>query len=495
MRKKKLSSISKIILVVILFITSFFICKQVYDWFADIFYTECIDYYKLPKNDEDVKVHESHYDYTLLAESITQNCSSDYEKIRAIYKWLCDNIEYDTNYKIYHADKCYDERKGVCQAYCELFYYIAKAVGVRSEIVSGNTRDNGGLFSEKGHAWIFAYTRKNHGILLDPTWGAGSVDSKKFIRCKNCWHWFNVPPEWMILRHFPNEEEYQLIDAPLSLAEFKKLSCVGESALDFGLDPKQILSEARKNQLALPDFYDEGCGELKIIELPREKELKIGTFYRFKIKLNPQREFALINNQLFVESDEWNYEGDGIYSIRFMPREIGELKFSLFHNNDATWYSCLSYKIACPTKQDWRNVEKYYPLSIPEIKSIENLWENSWKESGIDNYELVQKIRQENVSALPKLYNEKGQKLKIESVPMNYSLIVGQDYLFSFYPESGIDWAITNNNTWYKEWIISNDNKHSMRIIPMQPGKLYLLVKLYDNDNYYWPVFEYEVIK
>ena len=135
-------------------------------------YSECFeetspnykDYYKKPKNDEDIKVHESHYDFTTLAESITQDCNSDYEKIRAIYKWLCDNIEYDTDYRIYHADECYDERKGVCQAYCELFYYLAKSAGVKSEIISGNSRDSEGHFSEKGHAWIFAYTRKNHGI-------------------------------------------------------------------------------------------------------------------------------------------------------------------------------------------------------------------------------------------------------------------------------------------------------------------------------------------
>lgn len=461
--------------------------------YKDVTELQFADYYKPPKADEDIYVHPSHYDYSLVAEAITKGCNTDYEKIRTIYKWLCDNIAYDTDYEIYHADQCYDERKGVCQAYSELFYFIAKCSGIKSEIISGNTRDDKGNYSEKGHAWVFAYTNEDRGILLDPTWGAGSVDGNTFTRRDNCWIWFNVPPEWMILSHFPEEEEYQLIDRPMTLREFKNLSCVGSEALGFGLDPKDIFEKARKHQLALPEFYSEGAGEVELLEFPQETVLKIGEYYRFKIRMKCDKDFTLINNKLFVNKDLWKNEGKGVYSIEFMPREEGDLKFSIMHSDGGLWYTCFSYKIAQPNARDWKIVEEYYPLSIPEVKDVGNLWQERWADAGIDNRELLRRIREQHVLSLPKLFNTDGRNFKIVSVPMNYQLIVGHEYTFSFYPESGDDWVIINNDNWLRDWTISKDKMYSMTIIPSQTGQLKLNVKMKRNDKTYWGVLEYEV--
>ena len=96
---------------------------------------EVDDYRKEHIDSIDMYVHDSHYDYSEVAKSITATCEDDYQKIRAIYKWICDNIAYDTSYSIYSADNCWDAKKGVCQAYCELFYQIAKAANVKAEIV------------------------------------------------------------------------------------------------------------------------------------------------------------------------------------------------------------------------------------------------------------------------------------------------------------------------------------------------------------------------
>ena len=91
--------------------------------------------YKEPNYKHNPYIIKSKYDYSDVTSTITKGCSSDYERICAIYKWICDNISYDTDYKIYDADKCWDERKGVCQAYCNLFYHMAKSVDIRVEIV------------------------------------------------------------------------------------------------------------------------------------------------------------------------------------------------------------------------------------------------------------------------------------------------------------------------------------------------------------------------
>ena len=130
------------------------------------------DYFKLPEPDDSIYVSKTTFDWTEAAKDIVGDAKTNYQKIRAIYEWVCGNIDYDTTYSIFTADECVEKQKGVCQAYCEVFYQLAKAVGVRVEIVGGLSKDFKGHVDDKGHAWVFAYTRENHGMLLDPTWGA-----------------------------------------------------------------------------------------------------------------------------------------------------------------------------------------------------------------------------------------------------------------------------------------------------------------------------------
>lgn len=52
------------------------------------------------------------YDYSQVAQQITQGCTTDYDRAKAIYRWLCANISYDTSYSIYTADDCWDRKRG-----------------------------------------------------------------------------------------------------------------------------------------------------------------------------------------------------------------------------------------------------------------------------------------------------------------------------------------------------------------------------------------------
>jgi transglutaminase/protease-like cytokinesis protein 3 len=128
------------------------------------------DYYKQPCDSDSITaIHPSNYDYSELAKEIVNGCDDDYQRLKAIYGWICENIDYDTKFAIYSADKCIEAKRGTCQAYCELFYQIAKALNIRTEIIKGKAKDDNGYIDSGGHAWIFAYTRENHGILMDPT--------------------------------------------------------------------------------------------------------------------------------------------------------------------------------------------------------------------------------------------------------------------------------------------------------------------------------------
>ena len=63
----------------------------------------------------------SKYDWSGITKGIVKGCTTEKQKARAIYNYICENISYDTNYQIYHVDQCWEQKKGVCQAYSELF--------------------------------------------------------------------------------------------------------------------------------------------------------------------------------------------------------------------------------------------------------------------------------------------------------------------------------------------------------------------------------------
>lgn len=407
--------------------------------------------------------------------------------------WLCNNIEYDTSYKIYHADECFDNKKGVCNAYSELFYYMANSIGIDSEIVSGYTRDENGEIQQPGHAWVFAYTRKNHGILLDPTWGAGSTSKDgKFIKRENPLHWYNVDPKWMILSHFPKDEQYQLLDKPVSVELFKSFQKIDESYLDYGLSVDRAYEAIIHKSLSLPKFFSSAIGHIEIIDIPQKSTLSIGDVYTFSIRLlNPNTDFTIINDNIWVKKDEWNSLGKGAYSIEFMPRNEGEVSLSIYNNNDNQWYNFVKYNINEPSELNWQNVERVYPLSVPEAKNIKNLQPDNWETIGVGPQKMLNVIRKDNIKELPDLFVSKGQKLKIESIPMNKHLNSSRMYSFEFYPKSGVNWALINNDQWYTNWDKNKDGMHTMKISPDQ-GKLGLYVQFEDNASY-WCVLQYIV--
>ena len=145
------------------------------------------------------------------------------DKARAIYNWICDNIAYDTTKHIYDANTCWNTKRGVCQAYCELFCYMADIVGLTTEIIAGKTKNHNGEISEESHAWIMVYKHQYDAMLIDPTWGAGSVDGNHFVRSKDNSSWFDVSPYWMIFTHLPEKQEWTLLDIDVTEEQFNDI--------------------------------------------------------------------------------------------------------------------------------------------------------------------------------------------------------------------------------------------------------------------------------
>lgn len=110
---------------------------------------------------------------------------SEYEKIRAIYDYICNNVTYDYehlgmggDYKLqYTAYAALINGTAVCNGYAALFYRMALEAGVRTRYVSGYTASDG----SGSHAWNIAGIN-GWFYNLDSTWDAGNNNYRWFLK-------------------------------------------------------------------------------------------------------------------------------------------------------------------------------------------------------------------------------------------------------------------------------------------------------------------------
>ena len=170
-----------------------------------------------------------------LALTLSEGCTTEKEKVRAYFVWICENIKYDI--KTFENGKEMDpekrkalndpenvlkNRKGVCEGYSNLFVALCGEVNIKALKVAGLSKNTAGKVSRGGHAWCMVRTDGQWG-LTDPTWGAGDVDldaGKYEKRFKE--RYFLSTPEAMILEHYPLDPLFQMLPNPLTLEEFKQ---------------------------------------------------------------------------------------------------------------------------------------------------------------------------------------------------------------------------------------------------------------------------------
>ncbi len=95
---------------------------------------------------------------------------TDYDKLKAICHWVCDNIKYD--YELVSGSQdaynVFSKRLGICQGYSNVTKAMCAAVGIPCVMVNGDS-------SAGGHAWSMAYA-DNRWIFIDNTWAMDWFD-------------------------------------------------------------------------------------------------------------------------------------------------------------------------------------------------------------------------------------------------------------------------------------------------------------------------------
>ena len=115
-----------------------------------------------------------------LLSSLDLSGKTDYQKIKAIYDYICSNITYDydnlynDSYTLKHSSyAALINKKAVCQGYASLFYRLALEAGIDARVISG---DSGGP-----HAWNIVKIEGSY-YNLDSTWDAGNTEYEYFLK-------------------------------------------------------------------------------------------------------------------------------------------------------------------------------------------------------------------------------------------------------------------------------------------------------------------------
>ena len=100
--------------------------------------------------------------YTMSGEILAQvqDNWSDLEKAMFLHDYICNAYEYDTSYKIYDAYQFMKEKKGVCQAYTELYGYLLKQCGISVDYASS---------TDMNHIWNLVFINGSW-YHVDVTW-------------------------------------------------------------------------------------------------------------------------------------------------------------------------------------------------------------------------------------------------------------------------------------------------------------------------------------
>ena len=110
--------------------------------------------------------------------------TSDYDKIKTIYDYICENVTYDfknledDKYLLkYSAYAAFENKTAVCQGYANLFYYMTKKAKVKTKIIGGESFD-------VGHAWNIVKLEDLY-YNADATWDAGMDSYEYFLKGSN----------------------------------------------------------------------------------------------------------------------------------------------------------------------------------------------------------------------------------------------------------------------------------------------------------------------
>ncbi|HET6769896.1 MAG TPA: transglutaminase domain-containing protein [Chitinophagaceae bacterium] len=223
-----------------------------------------------------------------LAKKLAALGNTEKEKVRAIFRWITQNIDYNVR-PIGRGKKTpalfYEEPddssaslpplnervarkvlyKGVafCEGYSRLFKTLCDHAGIKSEIIYGYARTNTSRRFGVNHAWNVVYI-DSAWHLLDVTWASGVVSfANEYVRQYNNFY-FLTPPEEFIRDHYPEDLQWTLLSNPPVYREYSQSPFRYSGYLKAGIS----------NHFPAKGVIDAAVGEPIYIELRSKREVR-----------------------------------------------------------------------------------------------------------------------------------------------------------------------------------------------------------------------------
>jgi hypothetical protein len=230
-----------------------------------------------------------------LSDKLTLPFTTDVEKFRAIYTWVCTNIDNDYTLfqinerqalKLKHDPAALDawrrefskrvyqvlarHNRTVCTGYAYLLRELAHHAGIRCEIVHGygrTARSNIRGQGDVNHSWN-AVQLDGQWYLCDATWSSGAIDPTQgtFVKSYND-SYFLADPALFARNHYPVDTAYALLRNKPSLQEFLNAPIIYNNIYKYGAAPVAPTGfdvEAKKGEAMMFQFSAETMGRVTV---------------------------------------------------------------------------------------------------------------------------------------------------------------------------------------------------------------------------------------
>lgn len=275
-----------------------------------------------------------------LAYKLTSNLTTDVERFRAIFTWVCSNIANDygmfsknmrkrqrfknDNIKLKNWNKQFrkatlkkllNNNKTICTGYAYLVKALADLANIECEIVHGFAKTstvNIDTLDMPNHSWN-AVKLNGKWYLCDPTWASGIPNPKTFkFEFQYNDGFFLANPKLFAINHFPANKKWLLLD-DTSTFSFKTFI---ESPIIYGqayanlnnhITPKKMHVAIQKNEKVTFKFQ-----LLKPVD-SKTISLQIDNGYNSK-KVHPK----IISNTNQYLTMEYKFKTTGFYDVHLL---------------------------------------------------------------------------------------------------------------------------------------------------------------------------------
>ncbi|XP_067669742.1 uncharacterized protein [Haliotis asinina] len=281
-----------------------------------------------------------------LAQYLSRPAQNNMEKVRAFFRWIANNIRYDTN--ILRKGKCGPQdadsvlryKRAVCAGFSSLFLALCREVKIPCKVVSGIAKGYGfdpevkiTEDTDTNHAWNIVFVNGDWRP-IEVTWGAGYIGDKfKYVKQFNEFHFLTDPVDFVV-KHFPYIDKdhdkshcYQLLATPLTIEEYSSAICPHVEGIKWG-------------------YVSKTHGQ--VVDMDKECEIRVATtrvtLHDLYCDLKETSTGKSVTEHVLLRKTP-----GGCFSIKVTPPVTGKYELLLFgEEKGASYNKCLmTYTIRC----------------------------------------------------------------------------------------------------------------------------------------------------